>query len=197
MAASDLAALVSSCPAGQQHTCRTDRSQPRARIIRLMAMDLRAALGGDRHVIDAWARHVAGAALVVAAVLFLFEIPFWLYLFVPCWIGQSLIAIRTYAEHRWHEAPEGRTIIVEKSLLSLLFLNNNLHVVHHKMPAAPWYRLPQLFAERRASGSRSTRVMCSRIILPCSRLGPSNRRSRLCIRFCGKNNNDSWEIAGC
>lgn len=116
----------------------------------LIAMDLRAALGGDRHVIDAWVRHLLAAALVVATVAFLFGIPFWLYLLVPGWIGQSLIAIRTYAEHRWHEAPEGRTIIVEKSLLSFLFLNNNLHVVHHKLPAAPWYRLPRLFAERRA-----------------------------------------------
>lgn len=116
----------------------------------LIAMDMKAALAGDRHVIDAWMRHLAGAAIVVALVHFLFGMPVWLYLLVPCWIGQSIIAIRTYAEHQWHETSEGRTIIVERSPLSVLFLNNNLHLVHHKLPTAPWYRLPLLFAERRA-----------------------------------------------
>lgn len=115
----------------------------------LMAMDFKAALNGDRHVIDAWVRHLAAAVIVAAVVQCVLGIPFWLYLIVPCWIGQSIIAIRTYAEHQWHETPEGRTIIVERSPLSLLFLNNNLHLVHHKLPTAPWYRLPKLFAERR------------------------------------------------
>jgi fatty acid desaturase len=116
----------------------------------LIAMDMKSVLKGDRSVVDAWLWHFAGAAIVIAVVHFLFAMPIWLYLLVPCWIGQSIIAIRTYAEHQWHEAPEGRTIIVERSPLSLLFLNNNLHLVHHKLPTAPWYRLPLLFAERRA-----------------------------------------------
>ena len=64
--------------------------------------------------------------------------------------ASSLITIRTYAEHRWSETPEGRTIIVERSPLGLLFLNNNLHLVHHKNPTTPWYDLPRLFTERRA-----------------------------------------------
>lgn len=117
--------------------------------IGLLIMDGKAALAGDQHVIDAWRRHLLAAAIVIAVVTFGFGVPLWLYLLVPCWIGPSLIAIRTYAEHQWHETPEGRTIIVERSPLSLLFLNNNLHIVHHKLPAAPWYRLPGLFAERR------------------------------------------------
>jgi fatty acid desaturase len=116
----------------------------------LIAMDIKSALRGKWSVADAWARHLAGAAIVAATVHFLFAMPLWLYLLVPCWIGQSIIAIRTYAEHQWHENPEGRTIIVERSPLSLLFLNNNLHLVHHKLPTAPWYRLPLLYAERRA-----------------------------------------------
>jgi fatty acid desaturase len=116
----------------------------------LIAMDIKSAIKGDRSVIDAWLRHLAGAAVVIAMVHYLFAMPIWLYLLVPCWIGQSIIAIRTYAEHQWHESPEGRTIIVERSPLSILFLNNNLHLVHHKLPTAPWYRLPLLFAERRA-----------------------------------------------
>ena len=34
--------------------------------------------------------------------------------------------------------------------MALLFLNNNLHVVHHMHPRVAWYRLPRLFAENRA-----------------------------------------------
>ena len=73
----------------------------------------------------------------------------WLLL-GPAWLGQSLISVRTFAEHQWSERPDGRTIIVERSPLALLFLNNNLHLAHHKMPGAPWYRLPALYRARRA-----------------------------------------------
>ena len=76
-------------------------------------------------------------------------IPLWLYVLVPVWLGQALISVRTFAEHQWSERPDGRTIIIERSPLALLFLNNNLHLVHHKCPAVAWYRLPQLFRERR------------------------------------------------
>jgi fatty acid desaturase len=38
---------------------------------------------------------------------------------------------------------------VERSPLSLLFLNNNLHLVHHKMPNVAWYDLPRQFRARR------------------------------------------------
>lgn len=116
----------------------------------LAAMDIKLMRGGDRKVMDAWARHTAGALVVGVALVYGFGMPLWIYILVPCWLGQSIIAVRTYAEHQWHENPEGRTLIVERSPLSILFLNNNLHLVHHKLPRAPWYRLPHLFAERRA-----------------------------------------------
>jgi fatty acid desaturase len=32
---------------------------------------------------------------------------------------------------------------------TLLFLNNNLHVVHHMHPGVSWYKLPGLYAARR------------------------------------------------
>ncbi len=104
---------------------------------------------GDRAVRRAWLLHGAGAAAVVAIVQYLFAMPLWIYLAGPVWIGQALISVRTFAEHQWSERPDGRTIIVERSPLALLFLNNNLHLVHHKVPNAAWYRLPHLFRERR------------------------------------------------
>ncbi|MBN9269476.1 MAG: fatty acid desaturase [Mesorhizobium sp.] len=97
----------------------------------------------------AWLLHAIGVAVVVPIVIFGFGMPLWLYVLGPVWLGQSLISIRTYAEHQWSEHPEGRTIIVERSPLSFLFLNNNLHFVHHKSPTVAWYKLPKMFRERR------------------------------------------------
>jgi len=112
--------------------------------------DARAMLAGDGAIRRAWLHHAAGLAVVLPIIHFVFAMPLWLYLLVPVWLGQSIISIRTYAEHRWSERPDGRTIIVERSPLAFLFLNNNLHLVHHKMPSVAWYRLPELFSERRA-----------------------------------------------
>ncbi|MEQ8297243.1 MAG: fatty acid desaturase [Nitratireductor sp.] len=106
-------------------------------------------LRGARAVRRAWLLHAAGLVTVAPVIVFLFDMPLWLYVVGPVWIGQALISVRTYAEHQWSERPDGRTIIVERSPLALLFLNNNLHLVHHTLPQAPWYRLPKLFAERR------------------------------------------------
>ena len=117
-----------------------------AGFLRLEAQLVRADAPGVRL---AWALHLASLAPVLAAI-WVFGIPFWLYVLTVVWPALSLISIRTYAEHRWHDAPEGRTIIVERSPLAWLFLNNNLHIVHHQHPSAPWYDLPRLYREDRA-----------------------------------------------
>lgn len=111
--------------------------------------ELRLAMAGDRAVRDAWLRHLAGMALVLAMVHYVFGIPVALYAATSAYFGLSLITIRTFAEHQWAEQADGRTIIVERSPLSLLFLNNNLHLVHHKLPTLAWYRLPSAFRARR------------------------------------------------
>ena len=75
--------------------------------------------------------------------------PFWAYL-IAVYIGHALIKIRTFLEHRAHDDAQGRTVIVEdRGPLAFLFLNNNLHVVHHAHPGVPWYRLPQLYGAAR------------------------------------------------
>ena len=111
--------------------------------------EARAMAAGDRVIRKAWLLHAAGLVVVLPVVAYGFGIPVWLYILGPVWLGQALISVRTFAEHQWSERPDGRTIIVERSPLSLLFLNNNLHLVHHKMPNVSWYRLPALFREKR------------------------------------------------
>lgn len=114
-----------------------------------LAGEARGIVANKPGVRRAWALNLLGVAPVIAALVW-WGIPIWLYLLTVVWGALALISIRTFAEHRWHETPEGRTIIVERSPLSILFLNNNLHIVHHKLPGAPWYRLPALYRERRS-----------------------------------------------
>lgn len=117
--------------------------------VALVVSDLKAIAEGDRKILQAWVLHFVGAIPVIWTVAVLFDMPVWLYVLIPVWAGQSLISIRTYAEHQWSERPDGRTIIVERSVLAPLFLNNNLHLVHHKYPSVPWYRLPELYQAER------------------------------------------------
>ena len=96
-----------------------------------------------------WALHALGLVPVVAW-LWVAAMPWWGYL-LAAWVGHALLKVRTFLEHRAHEAARARTVVVEdRGPLAILFLNNNLHVVHHMHPSVPWYRLPALYAGNRA-----------------------------------------------
>ena len=93
-----------------------------------------------------WLPHLAGIASVFVWVVLVCEIPAWVYLFGVAYPGMSLILLRSFAEHQAHETAAHRTVVVETNpLLSLLFLNNNLHFAHHKYPQLAWYRLPEAY----------------------------------------------------
>lgn len=103
---------------------------------------------GDGAVRRAWGLHLLGL-VPVAGWLAWAGMPWWAYL-LAVWLGQGLLKIRTFAEHRAHEAARARSVVIEdRGPLSLLFLNNNFHVVHHMHPQLPWYRLPAVYAARR------------------------------------------------
>ena len=104
---------------------------------------------GERGVRLAWLSHFAGIATVFAWTAGVCGIPVWLYV-LTAYLGLSILTIRTFAEHQANENPGGRTVIVEASpAFSLLFLNNNLHFVHHEHPRVPWYKLPELYRAHR------------------------------------------------
>lgn len=114
----------------------------------LLRDDVRAIRAGDPGVLQAWVLHAMGVVPVVVLVA-LSPMPFWAYL-VAAYVGMSILKIRTFLEHQAHERASGRTVVIEdRGPLALIFLNNNLHVVHHMHPRAPWYRLPGLFAQNR------------------------------------------------
>lgn len=123
---------------------------PPLMVVGFTASEWRLMLNGDRKVRISWGLHLAGLIPTLMVVSQLFHIPIWLYVSVSAYLGLSIIAIRSFCEHQWAEQPNGRSIIVEGSLLAPLFLYNNLHFVHHKLPTVPWYKLPSVYRARRA-----------------------------------------------
>jgi len=128
---------------------------PAVSMIGFLGAELRMMLAGDRVVMRAWLHHLAGAVPVVLFVTLVGGMPLWFYLLTVSYPAMSLLMLRTYAEHRAHEHAEARSIIVEFCpLFSLLFLNNNLHVVHHANPRTAWYRLPGIYRTNREDWQR-------------------------------------------
>ncbi|WP_292285161.1 fatty acid desaturase [Marivita sp.] len=112
--------------------------------------DWRLVRAGDRRVLTGWLLHFPAVAVVVLWMGTLANMPIWAWL-LSVYLSLSLLKLRTFLEHRAHDSPLARTAIVEdRGLFALLFLNNNLHVVHHMHPGVPWYALPRHFRESRA-----------------------------------------------
>lgn len=109
---------------------------------------LRALRSGDRRAALAWALHVAGL-LPVAAWLWTAGSISPLTYAAAAYAALGILKIRTFAEHRAHERARGRSVIIEdRGPLAWLFLNNNLHAVHHAHPGLAWYHLPAFYRAR-------------------------------------------------
>ncbi|MEO0945399.1 MAG: fatty acid desaturase [Pseudomonadota bacterium] len=100
-----------------------------------------------------WLWHIPAATAVLAVVM-ISPLPVWAYL-IACYAAMGLLRIRTFAEHQAHVLARGRSVIIEdRGPLALLFLNNNLHAVHHAHPKVPWYRLPALYCRQKTRFQR-------------------------------------------
>ena len=122
---------------------------PAITAVGFLGSELRLLRCDEPGVRKAWALHVVGVGIVYAN-LAIAGFPIALYVVGVAWPALSLIFLRTFAEHQASEVAGERTAIIESGpLFSLLFLNNNLHFVHHDNPRAPWYALPRLYREKR------------------------------------------------
>jgi fatty acid desaturase len=118
--------------------------------VAFLAGEMRQILRGNRDIAMIWAAHLAGIALVWLWVSMICGMPFWQYVLAIAYGGLSLTLLRSFAEHRAHEHTGCRTIIVESNpVISLMFLNNNLHMAHHEKPALAWYRLPAYYRQHK------------------------------------------------
>jgi len=118
---------------------------------------LRLMAGGRRGLARVWLSHGVSAALVLGWVCGVCQISLLTYLAGVVYPAMALLMIRSLAEHRAAEGVQDRTAVVEKAgLLGLLFLNNNLHLLHHERPHLPWYALPAQWRATRAD------LLCAR-----------------------------------
>ena len=115
-----------------------------------MRGDLREIRVGHQHVRTAWLWHIPAVALVLIWLALVGSMPVWAYL-IAAYIGLAILKIRTFLEHQAEEHASHRTVVIEdRGLLALLFLNNNLHIVHHMHPGVAWYKLPALYFDNNA-----------------------------------------------
>jgi len=111
---------------------------------------VRAMRTGDRAYLAHWPLHLLSVALVLGWVVGVCGIPIGEYVLFFAYPGLSLTLLRSFAEHRAAESPGHRTAVVESGpLFALMFLNNNLHVLHHLQPGIPWYALPAVYRQNR------------------------------------------------
>ncbi len=119
---------------------------PAVMLLSFLVQEARLLGAGEPGRARVWTSHLIGAAIVLLWVTVICGMPFWLYFFGFVYLGAALTRLRSYAEHRYAERHEERTAIVENShLFGLLFLYNNLHVLHHLKPGISWYRLPAVY----------------------------------------------------
>lgn len=98
-----------------------------------------------------WITHALSVAVILWWVMAVCHMPLWKYLLCFAWPGMSLGMLRTFTEHRWGERPMERVAIVESNtVMGVLYLYNNLHLVHHRSPTLPWYRIPAKWRTERA-----------------------------------------------
>jgi len=101
---------------------------------------------GDYRYVPMWLTHIALVMLILAGVQAWTGIGALYYVFCVAYPALSLAMVRSYYEHRAAEDCKHRIVINEASWpMRLLFLNNNYHLVHHDLPALPWYLLPRVY----------------------------------------------------
>ncbi|MBV1904365.1 MAG: fatty acid desaturase [Marinosulfonomonas sp.] len=114
-----------------------------------MRTDWLAIRGGARDVLAGWLWHIPALGLVAVWFATIGTMPLWAIL-LSAYLGLSILKIRTFLEHQAEQHTSHRTVIVEdRGLLAFLFLNNNLHVVHHMHPDVAWYELPGKYRANR------------------------------------------------
>jgi fatty acid desaturase len=120
--------------------------------LRLLAIrEFARARGGDRSHLPHWAIHAVAVALLFGFISGVCKFPWWQYVLLVAYPGMSLGLLRAFHEHRAAVDPRHRTASVESNFVfGMLFLYNNLHVVHHRKPAMPWYEIRRYYRENRA-----------------------------------------------
>jgi fatty acid desaturase len=107
-------------------------------------------MAGDPAVLRIWLRHCLAVMLLLWLIARFGSLHPAAYL-LAAYFGMGLLMVRSFIEHQATEKANQRSVIIEtRGPLSLLFLNNNFHSVHHAYPSLAWYRIPAFFRENRS-----------------------------------------------
>jgi fatty acid desaturase len=118
--------------------------------VRFWIDDFNSIAQGNLSSVRCWALHIPACAITLAYAYYVCGIPVWAYLVMFAWPGIAFSLVRSFCEHQAVKDLGARTIVVESSpLLSLMFLNNNLHLAHHTKPRMAWYKLPAYYKAER------------------------------------------------
>lgn len=119
-------------------------------VLRLCIDEARRLIRGDGRNLLPWLLHLLGIIPVLYWVIAVCRIPLLEYVLFFAYPGLSLTLLRSFLEHQARDGVGERTVIVDAEWpIGLLFLNNNLHVLHHERPGLAWYRLPKVYGEQR------------------------------------------------
>ena len=101
---------------------------------------------GNLGTLRMWLLHLAMLIAMLAAIQTWTIVAAWYYLLLVAYPALSLAMVRSYYEHRAADDCKHRIAINEASWpMRLLYLNNNFHLVHHDLPALPWYLLARVY----------------------------------------------------
>ncbi|HEY0745980.1 MAG TPA: fatty acid desaturase [Steroidobacteraceae bacterium] len=125
---------------------------PALRLWILVSKESRRVAQGDYTHLPHWGIHAVALALLFWFISGVCRFPWWQYCLLIAYPGMSLSLLRAFTEHRASEDSQERTASVESNVIfGLLYLYNNLHVVHHLQPTMPWYDIPRYYRENRES----------------------------------------------
>jgi fatty acid desaturase len=123
---------------------------PLLRLRLLVSREIGRVRKGDRSHLPHWGIHIVAVALLFGFISGVAGFPWWQYVLLVAYPGMSLGLLRAFYEHRAAVEPAERTASVESNFVfGMLFLYNNLHVVHHRQPAMPWYDIPRFYRENK------------------------------------------------
>ena len=123
---------------------------PFIRLLRLLTSEISRIRNQDFANVKHWIAHFISVAVLIYVITEVAGMPLWKYLLCFAYPGMSLGMLRVFTEHRYGERPMERVAIVESNtVMGLMFLFNNIHLLHHMSPTLPWYRIPARFGANR------------------------------------------------
>jgi len=125
---------------------------PFLRLWILVTKETRRVAQRDFSHIPHWIVHALALTALFWFISGVCHFPWWQYCLLIAYPGLGLGLLRAFTEHRAAEQSQERTAAVESNaVFGMLFLYNNLHVVHHFKPTMPWYEIPRYYRENRAA----------------------------------------------